>query len=353
MKKIRKPRTSKSKSTKAANKDLDVEILPAEEQEEVGVELEDIELESDDSDKPPTKASKRKSAEKPGGVVPYDPLRAYLSEIRQHPRLSKEEEKALAIKYIKTGDLDAAYKLIVSNLYIVVAIARKYQKAARSVLDLIQEGNIGLMDAVKNFDPYREVRFPSYASWWVKAYIIRYIIANWRLVKIGTTQAQRKLFFNLEKEKERLEKEGFVPTTKLLASNLNVKEKDVIEMQQRLSAPDMSVDAPVSEDSTATMHSLLPDRAPNAEQLVAQQQINEKIQEALDSFKAVLDEKEVVVFEQRMLAENKATLQDLADQFSLSKERVRQIENKIKEKLKDYMRETLGDEFLDIEMEAI
>src|SRR5262249_24676063 len=137
-------------------------------------------------------------------------------------------------------DVDAAYKLVTGNLRLVVMIAREYQRATRNLLDLIQEGNIGLMEAVKKFDPYRGIRFPSYAVWWVRAYIIRYLINNWRLVKLGTTQAQRKLFFNLQREKERLEAEGFSPAPKLIAQNLGVKEEEVVEMEKRMSGRDMS-----------------------------------------------------------------------------------------------------------------
>ena len=138
-------------------------------------------------------------------LAPFDPLQRYLTEIRRYPLLSREEEKAIAIRYKEKQDIQAAYQLVTGNLRLVVMIAREYQRATRNLLDLIQEGNIGLMEAVKKFDPYRGIRFPSYAVWWVRAYIIRYLINNWRVVKLGTTQAQRKLFFNLQKEKERLE----------------------------------------------------------------------------------------------------------------------------------------------------
>src|SRR5690606_2877165 len=172
-------------------------------------------------------------------LVRYDAFTAYLREIQQYPRLSKEEEHELAVRYRKFQDLEAAYKLVTSNLWLVVKIARQYQAAARNLLDVIQEGNMGLMESVKNFDPYRGVRFPSYAAWWIKAYIIRFVIANLRMVKVGTTQAQRKLFFNLQREKEKLEREGIYPGPKLLAEKLNVKEREVVEMEQRLSSPDL------------------------------------------------------------------------------------------------------------------
>jgi RNA polymerase sigma-32 factor len=147
-------------------------------------------------------------------LVPTDSLSRYMSELRRYPLLSPEEEHELAVQYKEYGDVQAAYRLVTANLRLVVMIARSYQRAFQNLLDLVQEGNVGLMEAVRNFDPYRGVRFPSYAVWWVRAYIIRYIMNNWRMVKIGTTQAQRKLFFNLERERKRLESEGFSPAPK-------------------------------------------------------------------------------------------------------------------------------------------
>ena len=172
-------------------------------------------------------------------LVAFDPLQRYLAEIRRFALLSREEEHRLAVEYKEYGNVEAAYKLVTANLRLVVMIAREYQKAFKNLLDLIQEGNMGLMEAVKNFDPYRGVRFPSYAVWWIRAYMIRYIMNDWRMVKIGTTQAQRKLFFNLQKEKEKIEAEGLDPGPKLLAQRLNVKEDEVVEMEQRLGSRDL------------------------------------------------------------------------------------------------------------------
>ncbi|MGI6524702.1 MAG: RNA polymerase factor sigma-32 [Bdellovibrionota bacterium] len=276
-------------------------------------------------------------------VVPYDPLRAYLREIRRYPPLSREEEHELAVRYKEHNDLDAVYKLITSNLWLVVKITRDYEKAARSILDLIQEGNIGLMEAVKNFDPYRGVRLPSYAVWWIRAYLVRYIIANWRMVKIGTTQAQRRLFFNLKKEKERLEREGFSPEPKLLAEKLNVKESEVIEMEQRLSTPDLSVDAPLQNDPDTPLLSLFPSETETAEEILSNVQLKAQISLALKDFLDTLNPNEAIIYQERLLSEEKATLQDLSEKLSLSRERVRQIENRIKEKLKVFILERFGD----------
>lgn len=284
-------------------------------------------------------------------VIPYDPLQTYLRDIRRHKPLSREEEQRVALRYFHNRDKKAAYKLVVANLWLVVKIARDYETAARNLLDLIQEGNIGLLEAVKNFDPYRQVRFPSYAAWWIKAYIIRYLIANWRLVKIGTTQAQRKLFFNLRKERERLEREGIYPGPKLIAQNLNVKESEVIEMEQRLGAPDLSVDAPINDtDTDSSLHGVLPSSDASAEDLVSQQQRQMLIAENIEAFQETLNDKQRVVFQRRLLAEDedKATLQDVSEIIHVSRERVRQIENQVKDKLKEFLVKRLGASIEDI-----
>jgi len=161
-----------------------------------------------------------------------DPLQVYMAEVHRHPLLTREEELELAQKYQSTGDLKAAYRLVASNLRLVVKIANEYHRNPLSLLDLIQEGNIGLMQAVKKYDPGRGVKLSSYAAWWIRAYVLRYIMDNWRLVKLGTTEAQRKLFFKLRQEQDRLVSQGFEATPKLLAERLNVTERDVVEMDQ-------------------------------------------------------------------------------------------------------------------------
>lgn len=280
-----------------------------------------------------------------GELVRYDPFKSYLNEIKHLPKLTREEEFDLAVKY-RQGDKLAGYKLVVSNLRLVVFIAREYKRNLRNILDLIQEGNIGLLQAVEQFDPYKGVRFPSYAAYWVRAYMLRFLINNIRLVKIGTTQAQRKLFFNLNKEKKKLEEQGFVPEARLLAERLQVKESEVIEMEQRLSLPDLSVDAPLSSDvgqEQGTMHSVLPSHDPSIEQQVARAELAAKIREALDSFKEQLDEKEVMIVDRRLFTDEQSTLQEIADEFGLSRERIRQIENRLKDRLKVYLMEHLDD----------
>lgn len=280
-------------------------------------------------------------------IVRYDPLQRYLAEIRHMPKLSKEEEHDLAVQYRKDGDMAAGYRLVLANLRLVVMVAREYQKNVQNILDLVQEGNIGLLEAVKKFDPFRDTRFSSYAIYWIRAYMLRYLIQNVRLVKIGTTQAQRKLFFNLRKEQEKLEREGYIPEAKLLAERLNVRESDVLEMQQRLALPDLSVDAPINaaEDSS-DMHSFLPDSADNAEEIVLKEQFSNTLKTAIEDYKSKLNEKELAIIETRLFTEDPVTLQDIADRFKVSRERIRQIEQRLKSRLKIYLKEklNLGDE---------
>jgi RNA polymerase sigma-32 factor len=276
-------------------------------------------------------------------LVPFDPLQRYLTEIRRFPVLSREEEHKLAVEYKEFGNLEAAYKLVLGNLRLVVMIAREYQKAFKNLLDLIQEGNMGLMEAVKNFDPYRGVRFPSYAVWWIRAYIIRYIMSDWRMVKIGTTQAQRKLFFNLQKEKEKLEAEGITPGPKLLAQRLNVKEDEVIEMEQRLGGRDLSLDLPIGEGDESTLLNFLPDDKQGPEEQIAETQYRQLLSEKMAQFAKSLKDKELVIYRERLLNEEPLTLREIGDKYGISRERVRQIEERVKKKLKAYLSKELKD----------
>src|SRR2546422_7167734 len=282
---------------------------------------------------------------RPGGaLVPPDALQRYLAEIRRIPVVWREEEHELAVRWHERGARQAAWRLVTANLRLVVMIAREYQRAFHNLLDLVQEGNVGLLEAIKNFDPYRGIRFPSYAVWWIRPYIIRYIMNHWRLVKIGTTQAQRKLFFNLQKERERLEREGFVAEHKLLAERLDVKEKEVVEMEQRLAARDISVDAPVEEGEDATLLDFLPGPAQTAD-AVADEEYHRLIRRKADEFKGTLSGKDLVIYERRLEAlmrdEEPVTLQEIGDQYGISRERVRQIEARLKKRRWNYLLDAL------------
>jgi RNA polymerase sigma-32 factor len=277
-------------------------------------------------------------------LAPYDPFKHYLMEIKRYPLLSREEEQRLAIRYRDKGDLDAAYRLITSNLRLVVKIALSFQRHwMRNLMDLIQEGNIGLMQAVQKFDPYRGYKLSYYSSFWIKAYIIKFIMDNWKLVKIGTTQAQRKLFFNLRKEKERLLSLGFEPGPKLLAERLDVKESEVIEMDQRLGSWEVSLDAPIKEDSDANQQSFIPAEQTPVDEQLADFERKEILREKLAEFRTTLPEKERFIFDRRLLADRPLTLQEIGDRYGISRERVRQIETRITSKIKAYLREEIRD----------
>jgi RNA polymerase sigma-32 factor len=286
--------------------------------------------------------------------VPADSLQRYISEIRRVPLLSREEEHDLAVRWHEHGERQAAWRLVTANLRLVVMIARQYQRAVHGLLDLIQEGNVGLLEAVKNFDPYRGIRFPSYAVWWIRAYVIRYVMNNWRMVKLGTTQAQRKLFFNLQKERQRLEREGFVPSPIMIAQHLDVREKDVVEMEQRLAAGDVSVNAPIADGEETTLLDFLPSSAHTAE-TVADEEYHHLIRRKADEFKRTLKGKDLVIYERRLEAlvrdEDPVTLQEIGNEYGISRERVRQIEARLKKRLQSYLREQIPD-IKDIEFGA-
>ncbi|MBI5556063.1 MAG: RNA polymerase factor sigma-32 [Deltaproteobacteria bacterium] len=271
-------------------------------------------------------------------------LHRYLQEINQHKLLTREQTEELAIRFNETQDPEAAYQLVTANLRLVVKVAMDFQKYwMQNFLDLIQEGNVGLVQAVKKFDPYRGVKFSYYAAYWIRAYILKFIMDNWRLVKIGTTQAQRKLFFSLNKEKKLLESQGFKAETKLLAERLGVKESEVIEMSQRMDNWDVSLESPVREDSDDEQKNFLPDVSPSVEELVADIEIKERMAELLDKLQDTLNEKEKTILAARLLSDEPLTLQDIADQFGISRERVRQIEANLLKKMKKYLEQEVPD----------
>ncbi|MGA8057047.1 MAG: RNA polymerase factor sigma-32 [Candidatus Binataceae bacterium] len=278
-----------------------------------------------------------------GALVPFDPLGRYLTEIRRFPLLSREEEIEIAKRYAKDHDPAEAYRLVTANLRLVVKIASEFAHASRNLLDLIQEGNVGLMEAVRNFDPYRGIRFPSYAVWWVRAYIYRFLINNWRLVKIGTTQAQRKLFFNLRKETERLEAKGFTAQPLLLAQRMGVKESEVREMQERMAHSEVSLNQPVREDEAVELLDVIPDTSETPEEAAAHDEWRTFAREKIDLFASTLKDKELEIFQSRLLSEDPPTLQEVGARFGISRERVRQIEARLKKRLKLFLKSQASD----------
>ena len=297
-----------------------------------------------DEDEAPKRVERAKAGDRVA-LIKRDPMQAYMQEVRRFPLLTPEEEHSLATRLVEHGDGTAARKLIEANLRLVVKIAYEYRRAHKNLLDLVQEGNIGLMNAVRKFDPYRGVKLSSYAAFWIRAYMLKFILNNWRLVKIGTTQAQRKLFFNLRKERERLEHLGFEPTTKLLAENLAVSEKDVDEMDKRLSSPEASLDAPIGNDDdggTRSRLDFLPSAAQRPDQAVAQNEFATLLKSKLEIFAATLAGREQTIFRERWLTESPLTLQEIGERYGVSRERARQLEKRMLGRLRKYLEAELG-----------
>jgi RNA polymerase sigma-32 factor len=277
-------------------------------------------------------------------LVSYDPLQRYLAEISRYKLLNREEERELAIRIRENNDEEAALKMVTSNLRLVVKIALEFQRVwMQNLLDLIQEGNIGLMQAARKFDPYKNVKFSYYASFWIKAYILKFIMDNWRLVKIGTTQAQRKLFFKLKKEKQRLLDQGFEPGTKLLSQNLGVSERDIIDMDQRLDNWDLSLDAPVKQDSDSERMEFMSNAEQSAEDQLGRKQMELLLRDKILVFRKTLKKREMEIFDQRIYCENPATLQEIGERHGISRERVRQVETAVIKKLKSFLEHEIPD----------
>jgi len=265
-------------------------------------------------------------------------LESYLGRINQFPLLTAEEEFELASRYRKHSDIEAAHKLITSNLRFVVKVAFEYKSYGTKLLDLIQEGNIGLMMAVKKFDPYKGYRFISYAIWWIRAYIQNFIIKTWSLVKIGTTQAQKKLFYKIGKVRKALEaNQENEKKYELLAHDLDVSKEDIIEMAQRMSSRDLSLDTPFDQDHELTPLELLQESSPSQEEELITKQERTLLEDEVVKAMKRLNEKEVFVIRNRVMADAPLTLQEIGDHLSLSRERVRQIESEALRKLKKEM----------------
>ncbi len=276
-------------------------------------------------------------------VVPVTALQHYLAEVRRYPYLSKEEELQLFHEYQVKGSRDAAVKLILANLRVSVAIASEYLHTGADHMDLIQEGNVGLMHAIKKFDPRKNVRFYAYAAWWARAYMLRFLLNTYRMVKVGTTQDQRKLFYNLRKEKAKLERQGFSPDTKLLADRLNVRERDVIEMDQRLGNWELSLDQPFNQDTDGTLLDILPAQERPADEELADQELRRLFREKLAEFSRTLDEREEDILRNRILSETPLTLEDLGQKYGVTKERTRQLEARLIKRLREYMQREIKD----------
>ncbi len=276
-----------------------------------------------------------------GGLARLDPLRRYLAEIRRFRPLDAEEEKELALRYRDEGDQQAAYRLITANLHLVVKIAMLYNRVYSNAMDLVQEGNIGLMEAVKRFDPFKGARLPTYATWWIKAYIIKFIIDNFRIVRIGTTNERRKLLFNLRKEKEKLRLQGIEPTAKLIADKLNVSEEDVREVEQNIESSDVSMEGPVAGNESIQFSDTLEAAEELIDEKLARGELRDLFNQKIAEFSEGLSERELMILRERLLAEEPKTLQAIADQFGVTREAIRLNEKSLVGKIKEYMQEAL------------
>ncbi len=274
-----------------------------------------------------------------------DNLHLYLKEVSRFPMLQPEEEQELAKRVRDHGDTDAAFRLVSSHLRLVVKIAMDFQRRwMQNVLDLIQEGNVGLMRAVNKFDPDKGIKFSYYAAFWVKAYILKYIMNNWRMVKIGTTQVQRKLFFNLNKERQKLISQGFDPDAAMLSEKLGVSIDQIQEMDQRLGASDMSLDMQVSDATGgASRMDFLPALDAGVEDSIASNEIAALIQMHLESIIPKLNEKENYILQNRLLTDEPVTLREIGERYNVTRERVRQLEARLLEKLRQHLSNDIKD----------
>ncbi len=349
--------TSKTDPSPHENNGVEVEIInqndDAENIDDENLDADDLDLDLDDADiiditdidEQDDSAPAPAPTTLPSTTLTKDSLHLYLKEVSRFPMLKPEEEQMLAKRVRDHGDTDAAFRLVSSHLRLVVKIAMDFQRRwMQNVLDLIQEGNVGLMHAVNKFDPDKGIKFSYYAAFWVKAYILKFIMNNWRMVKIGTTQVQRKLFYNLNKERQKLISQGFDPDANLLSEKLGVSVEQINEMDQRLAASDMSLDMQVNEDSGgATRMDFLPALGPGIEDSIASEEIASLVQEHLRTILPKLNEKETYILQNRLLTDEPVTLREIGERYNVTRERVRQLEARLLEKLRKHLSSDIKD----------
>jgi RNA polymerase sigma-32 factor len=269
-------------------------------------------------------------------LVQSSPLSRYLAELRKYSLLTREEERELAVKSYEHDDLAARNRLVTANLRLVVKIAMEYRRTYIQILDLIQEGNAGLVQAVNRFNPYRNVKLSTYSAWWIRAYILKFLMDNKSLVRMGTTDAQRKLFFRLRSEAERIYALTQRYDTKAIAGSIGVKEEDVLEMQERLKS-DVSLDTPVDENGDVRMVDRFSAAVESPDEAIESHQMRRLVQESARLVRETLNERDLFIFDHRLMADEPITLQEVGDKYGISRERARQLESrlimKIKEKL--------------------
>lgn len=275
-------------------------------------------------------------AESETSLAATDPVAKYLLEIRKYPLLDREQEQKLAIKLYETGDSKAAEQLVTANLRFVVKIASEYSKFGARMIDLIQEGNVGLMHAVREFNPYKGVRLITYAVWWIRGYIREYLMKQYSMVRIGTTAAQKKLFYRLQKEQEALDQMGIEQSVALLSGRLGVSEKDVIDMQKRMSQRDLSLDQPLNVDGDTRLMDLQSEVDPlDIDEELGKREELSALQEQIEGLRSELSEREIELLDERLLADDPLTLQEIGERHGVSREAVRQMEARLMEKIKD------------------
>jgi len=305
---------------------------------------EDEDRDKDESALVPALPATPASSSSERGVERVPALTRYFVELRKHPPISREEEHALALRWKEHGDVEAARRLVLSNLRLVVKIAMEYRRAWANTLDLIQEGNLGLMQAVQRFDPHAGTKLASYAAYWIRAYILKWLMDNIRMVRLGSTRAERKLFFRLNREKRELERQGFQPEPRLIAERLDVDESDVVAMEQRLSGGEVSLDAPVGdEEGSASYGDFVAAPVATAESLVATTNLRETFLKHVRAFAQELGPREQRILDARILADEPATLQELGNEMGITRERVRQLEKQLVDELREYLQKNVVD----------
>ena len=277
-------------------------------------------------------------------IVPADPLQAYIGRVKEYRALSREEEMELARRYHETGDKELAFQLVTANLMLVVKLAFEFRTQFQNMLDLIQEGNYGLLRAVKKFDPFKGARLSTYATYWIKAYMLKYLLDNWRLVRVGTTNVRRKLLYNLKDIEQKLAIEGQEPDTKLLAAHFGATEKDVIEVQKSIGAVDTSIHQPVSEGSSREVGDTLASPGEDFAQTAEEEQLKERFNLAIEKFRKDLKPSDLVILDKRILSEDPMTLQEIGKENGVTREAVRQAEVRLTKRLTEFVKEELGDE---------
>ncbi len=294
---------------------------------------------ADDSIDEPIETKQLATIESSKALTSSDPLVIYLNEIRRYKVLTKEEEQAIAKKYFETKDPEAAQTLVKANLRFVVKIAAEYSKFGAKMIDLIQEGNVGLMHAVREFNPYRGAKLITYAVWWIRGYIQEYLMRQYSMVRIGTTQNQRKLFYQLQKEKDALDAMGIEANTALLSDRLGIPENEVRDMAQRMSGRDVSLDKPLdSESGSASLGDMQRnlDDLPLDERLAKAEQLS-ILSEKLEELREELSDREKIILDERVLNDEPLTLQEIGEKYGITREAVRQMEARLMKKIKNKM----------------